>query len=91
MILLSTSGRELNFWKFLIISVALFGISSMPDSEAVFVLSEPEMVTSESNWSKSDSDPTRVLLMSELMNGLTSEMGNNEVRESSLDIEIMET
>ena len=47
------------------------------------------MVMSESNWSKSDSDPTRVL--SELMNGLTSEMEDNEVRDSSLDIEIMET
>ena len=50
--LLSTSGRELNCWKFWIISVALFGISSMPDSEAVSVLSESEMVMSESNWSK---------------------------------------
>ena len=61
----------------------------MPDSEAVSVLSESEMVMSESNWSKSDSDPTRVL--SELMNGLTSEMEDNEVKDSSLDIEIMET
>ena len=63
----------------------------MPDSEAVSVLSESEMVMSESNWSKSDSDPTRVLLLSELMNGSTSEMEDNEVRDSSLDIEIMET
>ena len=39
----------------------------MPDSEAVSVLSESEMVTFESDRSKSDSDPPRVLLLSELI------------------------
>ena len=91
MMLFSTCGRELNCWKFWIILNALFGMSSVSDSEEVSeeVLSELDM--SDSNGSKSDSDPTRVLLSSELMNGSTSDMEDNDVRDSSLEIEIMET
>ena len=87
--LLSTSGRYLNCWKFCIILVALFGISSMSSSDEVSDLSESDI--SDLNNSKSDFDPTRVLLLSKLMNGLTSDMEDNDVRDSSLEIEIMET